>query len=642
MARSPGSDLGIPDDAARVLVLAESSHWPPSGTRGSKESYGRFVRPILDQILDALRADPKRVFSIESLFFLDPYWDERPERRGEIVEHMNAGQLRLSGGGITVPDTCLPDTESILRDFLLGRAWLESRGITQLPDVCHFPGNANLSPCLPELLRAAGFGAVAWSRLDGMYVRGADYRPATDFPLMGSNAARLLEQQSLDFVWRSGSSEVLAHWNAFLYAQGDQLAARWGLFGDRSASGVAARIDAEVARLRPLARTRFLFCPIGGDFHSPIQDLGALVARYDSERFPETGTWVVLGGLDDYFALLDTERAKLPVLELDPNPVWMGSLAGRGSLKGRCRRLTRALVAREAESARVASDHAQTWWRAVVTNHEGFIAGTSASRVVESEHEPWLGEAEKELGLTRDDGFPPAPARTGPSISAECTEGTLDRRQRGDRDPRRSGEGRIGHGRRSQRQSRDPRSPLVRGHGRPRTDGARAPRRELRARRSREHAPGERRGRHPTARVGTDRDWRHVRAAPRAPDARAPRRRRFGLDRRAGNDPPLAHGGGRSGSARARRARDGCAGRDRPSARVTRGRAYVLAGAANRDPGRRELSHLVRRWVGRRADRGRDPLGGAPERAARARRAACCPCPGTAPGHPTMRPLRCA
>jgi hypothetical protein len=426
MARSPAVDLGIPDDVARVLVLAESSHWPPTARRGAKESYERLVRPILDRVLDALRADPARVFSIESLFFLDAYWEDRPERRGEIVELANSGRLRLLGGGITVPDTCVPDTEAILRDYLLGQRWLESRDITQRADVCYFPGNAGASPCLPELLRAAGFGAVAWSRLDGMYVRGGDYRPATDYPLPGSNAARLIEQQSIDFVWRSGSREVLAHWNAFLHGQGDLLAAaRWGVFHDRSASGVASRVDAEVARLRPLARTRFLFCPIGGDFHAPIHDLRALVARYDAERFPETGTWVVLGGLDDYFALLEGERDKLPILELDPNPVWMGSLASRGELKARCRRLTRALVASEAESAiGEPRDHARAWWRAVATNHEGFVSGTAPARIVESEHEPWLREAEQQLGLASGDRFPDAADASGPSVTAECTEGT--------------------------------------------------------------------------------------------------------------------------------------------------------------------------------------------------------------------------
>ena len=55
---------------------------------------------------------------------------------------------------------------------------------------------------------------------------GCDLGSSKRFPRAGSTAERLLNQeQTLDFVWRDrNGAQVLCHWNAFTYGQGDMLA----------------------------------------------------------------------------------------------------------------------------------------------------------------------------------------------------------------------------------------------------------------------------------------------------------------------------------------------------------------------------------------------------------------------------------
>jgi hypothetical protein len=72
--------LGIPTDARHVLVFAESSHWDPDWLFTSDEYFDRWVRRNLDTALDELLHDPRRVYSIECMFFLRKYWDANPER----------------------------------------------------------------------------------------------------------------------------------------------------------------------------------------------------------------------------------------------------------------------------------------------------------------------------------------------------------------------------------------------------------------------------------------------------------------------------------------------------------------------------------------------------------------------------------
>lgn len=404
--------LGIPGDAERVLVFAESSHWDPNWLRTSEEYYSQFVEGNLDRAIEELHREPRRIYSIECVFFLRTYWDRRPEQRDAVRALVNEGRLRLTSSGVTTADTLLPSTEAILRDLLIGQEWLRANGMRQEPRLAYFADSFGCSPALPSLLRAAGFDRTAISRIDGMYSIGSDYEPRSRFPRAASSADLLLNRErTLDFLWRGpDGAQVLCHWNAFTYGQGDLLAHR-GInrtylvplaIADRSQRNVARRVDQFVAQLMPYSRTPYMFCPIGFDFVSPLPDLLALLDRYNRHHYPTTGAWTVNAGLDDYLALVDCHRDALPTLELDPNPYWTGFYTARPTLKERCYQLVDLLLLTERlallphnEETGTAIDEElrEAWWTAVTANHHDFVTGTSPDRVVEEEQLPWLEEA---------------------------------------------------------------------------------------------------------------------------------------------------------------------------------------------------------------------------------------------------------
>ncbi len=403
--------LGIPPDAPHVLIFAETSHWDPNWLHTSVEYFDLRVRDTLDAVLRVLEAEPSRVFSVESIFFLRMYWDRVPERRDELRERINTGRIRLTGTGITTPDTTLPIEEAIVRDYLSGRQWLRRGGMTADPTLAYLPDNFGNSPALPAILRAMGVRYAAMSRIDGMHFPGDDFRTEGYYPRPGSSARALSELGTLDFVWRGpDGSEVLCHWNAFTYFQGDMLAwrgiIRWmnRVFGwrDRTAGHVASKIAGYARQLKRVSRTPYLFCPIGCDFNDPIPDLTGLLDRYNQHTFPKTGVFAVNASLEDYLDLVAEHRARLPVVELDPNPYWMGFYASRPQLKQRCRRLTATLLSTEkllsasnTEIAGVPALMSQAWDRVVLSNHHDFITGTAPGRVYLLEQEAWLREAEQ-------------------------------------------------------------------------------------------------------------------------------------------------------------------------------------------------------------------------------------------------------
>lgn len=410
--------LGVPDEARQVVVVTESTHWDPNWLLTSREYFRLCVRRTLDRALDALLAEPRRVYSLECVFFADLYWEARPARRETFRELVNTGRLRFTGSGVTTPDTLLPEDELLLRDLLIGQEWLRSRGMDQEPRVLYLPDSFGHSPGTPSLLAAAGVPYAAICRIDGMRFPGADLESAGHFPRPGTTAARLIDEGTADFVWRApDGSEVVTHWMTYGYGHGDMIASgglsrALGLtasWPDRREHSVAARIEAYVAQLTPLARTPYLLLPIGFDFVLPVPRLSELIDRWNEVRYERTGVWLVNAGLDDYFDLVAHHRELLPTLALDPNPYWMGFYASRPVLKSACRDLGRALVDADNEAARSAAGAPaeRAWWTAAVSNHHDFVTGTAPDRVALGEQTSWVRRA---MDLATAAGGPRVPA----------------------------------------------------------------------------------------------------------------------------------------------------------------------------------------------------------------------------------------
>ncbi|WP_287154322.1 hypothetical protein [Candidatus Solincola tengchongensis] len=406
--------LEIPSGAARVLVFAESSHWDPDWLLTSEEYYRFRIRKIFRRMMHWLEREPRRVFSIESVFFLRMYWERNPEDREKLREWVNSGRIRLSGSGVNTPDTLLPPPEALIRDFLHGQEWLRRNGMHQEPRLAYLPDNFGNSPTLPTMLRAMGFRYAAFSRIDGLLFPGSDYRPPGSYPLRGSSASLLLkDRRSVDFIWRDANGEeVVCHLNPYTYGQGDTLInggwTRWMGFkvGLPSPSFDLARsmrrITGFARRLEPLSPTPYMFCPIGLDFNDPLPHLTDVLDGYNRTAFPKTGVFAVNASLEDYLDLVSAHRSRLPVVQLDPNPYFMGFYLSRPEAKQLWDSAVRCLVAAEKllveREMRACGDGDEGLWRrlrdlwdeALMANHHDFVTGTSPARVWEREQKPLL------------------------------------------------------------------------------------------------------------------------------------------------------------------------------------------------------------------------------------------------------------
>ena len=401
--------LGIPRDAAKVLVFGQNSHLDVDWDYTTDYYYTHYVQKIYDDALDAYAADPEYRYATCEMEYLRRYWNARPERRGELQAMFASGHFKAVGGGVSSPDVLLPRTESLLHDFRAGTHFLHNAGLSRT-STAYLPDDFGLGATTPDVLNEAGFTGVAFWRVDGTpdspdFNAGvSDFGHQTYTP--GTNAARLAALGKTDFMWRSpNGGAVFAHWIAQGYMWGDYLdypsivARNLGTPLGRPTSDptiINANIQKYVDIIGPVSPTDYMFVPIGGDFVYPKKNLAKYARDWNEMQYAQTGVWVVAATFDDFKALALTQKEKLPELTLDIIPYWMGFYATRPELKRDVRGLSAKLsmieklaLVNEQFGATLSRDAIdELWWAVGDSDHHDWITGTSPDDVMNTDQIP--------------------------------------------------------------------------------------------------------------------------------------------------------------------------------------------------------------------------------------------------------------
>lgn len=427
--------LGIPDDAKQVLVLAQTSHLDIDWQKTFADYYASFVENVFLQARQLLDAQPRAFYSVAEMAYLQEHLQVHPEELAALQADAHRGALRIVGGGMTSPDTLLPETEVLFRNLLYGIRFSEDTfGVT--PTAAWLPDSFGHAGTAPDVLAAAGFRSVGFSRIDGSPTIFQKVFHPDIGPLPGSTAEMLQNVGSADFNWHgAGGATVLAHFisGMGLYCEGENIdydehlevpGGHVGDFKGDDPTFTDARIDGYVAENTPYAKTPYLFVPVGCDFEAPKTQLIDYADGYDQRQYPQSGAWAVAASFEDYAALASYWTDVMPDVTGDLAPAYMGFFGTRPALKRAVRDAARPFFVAETfatvlgdAGAGIAAGAAPQLELLTRTDHHDFVTGTSADAVVSGEQMPLLAQAQvsggSAEGLVAQGMLPRIPAATG-------------------------------------------------------------------------------------------------------------------------------------------------------------------------------------------------------------------------------------
>ena len=403
--------LGVPSDARQVIVFGQNAHMDIDWQRTLPNYYGAFVGDVLTEARQILETQPRAFYSVAEMAFLEYHLEQHPEELAPLKAASMAGSLHIVGGGMTSPDTLLPETELLLRDYLYGIQFAEDT-LAAHPTAAWLPDSFGHASTAPDILAAAGFTSVAFSRIDGaptlyeeILMHGA--------PMPGSTAAQLASLGSADFVWTGpGGGSVIAHFMASigLYCAGDNIdydeelevaGGHLGSFMGNDSTFTDAAIDRYITEMRPYTKTPYIFIPVGCDFAHPKPQLIAYLDGYNNRRYGTTGTWAVAAPFDTYSEFVSAWRDVLPTLAKDLTPYYTGFYGSRAAVKRQTRDAARPFFTAETFATALGAA-GQTLTMAAASqlrlltraDHHDFITGTATDAVVADEQLPLLVTAE--------------------------------------------------------------------------------------------------------------------------------------------------------------------------------------------------------------------------------------------------------
>lgn len=424
-------ELNVPDGAEHIVILSMDAHmdwdWVLNfqnlALDGNDAWNQKSANWIIDTAFQYMQGNgiPAPVsgssawsntyyYSICEMGFLRAAVETNPD----IIKNFktNIGdKLRIVGGGITSPDNLLPHGELFIRNYLLGKVWMNTNlGLPMRQ--AYIPDDFGHYSQLPIVLDAMGFEGVSFARCPGSkWQYGSTY--TCNHPKIGDQCSvykTLMEDGNADFHWEAkDGSKVIAHWMQDHYSQGNTITDN---------ASIKSCIDFN----KKSSPTPYIYVPCGNDFASPIANLVKyandwnLTQKFGTAAKP-AGTYVVAATLDHYIQLIkgyaqnQPSPSPLKTRPLMPTPYWTGFYASRPELKTLSNAATRSLMG--AETFAMLADYLQTaspltWWpasdarlssilngweMAVPSTHHDFITGTAEDGVYRGEQIPMLHNA---------------------------------------------------------------------------------------------------------------------------------------------------------------------------------------------------------------------------------------------------------
>jgi alpha-mannosidase len=159
---SQSSDIWHPPEGYTIYVVPHSHidiewYWTYDKTQV-------LAIRILRQALEMLKTDPQYAFTQDQMTALKPFWDSLPEADKDFLRRMiREARFEVATGTVVQPDSGEADYESLTRQFLVARPWLQKTLQAEIV-TCWNIDTYGHSIQMPQLSREAGLQYFVFMR----------------------------------------------------------------------------------------------------------------------------------------------------------------------------------------------------------------------------------------------------------------------------------------------------------------------------------------------------------------------------------------------------------------------------------------------------------------------------------------------
>ncbi len=150
-------------DSTATLGLSEFSHHDLGWHKGSFQAESSYTNSEINRALDMMQSDPDFTWTHEHGVYLYAYLKSYPERFDELKERILEGRFEV-GAGYSSPYTGFVTAETMARQFLYGKKWVEDLIPGYTADVYYNTDVPGFSAQMPQILKKSGVNFLYASR----------------------------------------------------------------------------------------------------------------------------------------------------------------------------------------------------------------------------------------------------------------------------------------------------------------------------------------------------------------------------------------------------------------------------------------------------------------------------------------------
>jgi len=293
------------------------------------DTFAGYLPRSLDNLVEMLwmmERYPEFTFLVEQTILLEEFWQRYPELRPLLKQYAREGRLEVACGMFVMPDMNLVSGESLIRQAVLGKRWLQEKlGIDEV-QTCWIADCWGHHPQIPQILKKCGYRYYAFSRS------------------MPEEIATKSE-----FYWQGlDGTRLLTHWmpigyDGFCFLTEEETK-EWIFLQGKPEEVNLARLQSAIEKLRNFQATPYLLLPCGADFRKPEKSLIEGVGKWNRKH---PGAKIGFARSSDFFRRVEEEKAKIPTHKADLNPAFQGTYSSRIEIKQDNRQMEEMVLSAE-------------------------------------------------------------------------------------------------------------------------------------------------------------------------------------------------------------------------------------------------------------------------------------------------------